>query len=72
MQSGIDKVLVCSDYAVTRNKSEASGPATAPVDVAPLNGLGDLIVDQPDQNSTDVDVMPSPEPKHPLPPGENQ
>lgn len=62
-------IKLCPDYAVTRNKGEASGPAVAPAEDAPPDGLGDLVVDQPDQNATDTDVLPSPEPQDVLPPG---
>lgn len=57
--------------AVTRNVSEASGPAQAAAEEsAPLSGLGEVIMDQPDANTTAVDTVPSPAFRAALPPGQ--
>ena len=67
----IATALLCSVCAVTRNRSQASGPASAapPESVLP-SGLEDLVMEQPDDNATDVDAVSSPEPQDPLPPGQ--
>ena len=68
---GIDTAPLCSVCAVTRNRAEAPGPASAaPAASVPLSGLEDLIMEQPDDNATDVDAVPSPELQDPLPPGQ--
>lgn len=57
-------------YAVTRNKSEAFGPSSAEAESAPPNAFRDVIIDQPDENATDIDIVPSPDPRDALPPGQ--
>lgn len=55
-------------YAVTRNRSEASGPASAaPAESVTAVGLGALVMEQPDENA---DVVPSPELQQSMPPGQ--
>lgn len=57
-------------FAVTRGVTEASGPASASAEEStPLGDLGDLIVEQPDDNSTDIDDAPSPALHDALPAG---
>lgn len=64
--------LVYVAHAVTRNRREASGPASAaPAESANPNELGGLIMEQPNENATEIsDVVPSPELQDSLPPGQ--
>ena len=57
--------------AVTRNRSEAFGPASAaPAESVIPDALEAFVMEQPDENATDVDVVPSPELQNSLPPGQ--
>ena len=58
--------------AVTRNSTEASGPDSAATEeAAPLGDFGDLIVEQADDNSTEIDTAPTPALHDALPAGQH-
>jgi len=55
---------------VTRNTTEAFAPGSAAAEEAALLGdFGELVVEQPDDNSTQIDPGPTPALHEPLPPG---
>ncbi|KAL0046818.1 hypothetical protein WJX82_010658 [Trebouxia sp. C0006] len=56
--------------SVTRNTTEASAPGSAAAEeAAPLGDFGELVVEQPDDNSTQIDPGPTPALHEALPPG---
>ena len=56
--------------AVTRGNTEASASSSAAVEEAgPVGDLGDLVVEQSDDNSTNIDTAPTPALHDPLPAG---
>ena len=56
--------------AVTRGNTEATAPSSAAAEEAgPLGDFGDLVVEQSDDNSTDIDTAPTPALHDPLPAG---
>lgn len=65
----IDRVAIHT--AVTRGDTEASAaPSSAAAEEAgPLGDFGDLVVEQSDDNSTDIDTAPTPALHDPLPAG---
>ena len=65
--------IMSSVSAVTRNRGNATGPASAATEEgSPLGSLGDVIMDPPDDNATDIDVLPAPAQHDALPSGQLQ
>ncbi len=55
---------------MTRNITEASAPGSAAAEeAAPLGDFGELVMEQPDDNSTQIDPGPTPALHESLPPG---
>ncbi len=55
---------------MTRDTTQASAPGIAAAEeAAPLGDFGELVVEQPDDNSTQIDTGPTPALHEALPPG---